>query len=379
MKNVLYVSYDSISEPISQSQIIPLLIKYSENYKVYLVSFEKNKKILLNNVIKKNITHIILKFQKNFFLKAAYFFFYQILLIFIVFKYKINIVHTRSYIPTLLILLSRFFKRLNIIFDIRGFWFDEKYEAKKINLIIYKILKIVEIILFKTANKVITLSKISKKIINTNFNIKDCKINIIPTFTNFKKFKHNKKKTPSNKIIFGYVGNVGMNYEFEKVINFFEKFNKINSEWKLIVANNEITEIPLINSLLFKNKIKLKKINFTDMNNFYSKIDVGIYFLKKVFSKKSSCPTKLGELIATNTPFITNSGIGDINKIFLNLKVNEFLIDKINESKLAKINKKILRIKNRNLIYNSRSELKNFFCQNINLNKYLSISESFKN
>ena len=156
MKNVLYVSYDSISEPISQSQIIPLLIKYSENYKVYLVSFEKNKKILLNNVIKKKITHIILKFQKNFFLKAAYFFFYQILLIFIVFKYKINIVHTRSYIPTLLILLSRFFKRLNIIFDIRGFWFDEKYEAKKINLIIYKILKIVEIILFKTA-----MSKIS--------------------------------------------------------------------------------------------------------------------------------------------------------------------------------------------------------------------------
>jgi hypothetical protein len=119
--------------------------------------------------------------------------------------------------------------------------------------------------------------------------------------------------------------------------------------------------------------------NFTDMNNFYSKIDVGIYFLKKVYSKKSSCPTKLGELIATNTPFITNSGIGDINKIFLNLKVNEFLIDKINESKLAKINKKILRIKNRNLIYNSRSELKNFFCQNINLNKYLSISESFTN
>jgi hypothetical protein len=379
MKNVLYVSYDSISGPISQSQIIPLLIKYSENYKVYLVSFEKNKKILLNNVIKKNITHIIFKFQKNFFLKAAYFFFYQILLIFIVFKFKINIVHTRSYIPTLLILLSRFFKRLNIIFDIRGFWFDEKYEAKKINLIIYKILKIVEIILFKTANKVITLSKISKKIIITNFNIKDCKINIIPTFTSFKKFKNNKKKTPCNKIIFGYIGNVGMNYEFEKVINFFEKFNKINSEWKLIVANNEITEIPLINSLSFKNKIELKKINFTDMNNFYSKIDVGIYFLKKVFSKKSSCPTKLGELIATNTPFITNSGIGDINKIFLNLKVNEFLIDKINELKLAKINKKILRIKNRNLIYNSRSELKNFFCQNINLNKYLSISESFKN
>jgi hypothetical protein len=99
------------------------------------------------------------------------------------------------------------------------------------------------------------------------------------------------------------------------------------------------------------------------MNNFYSKLDVGIYFLKKVFSKKSSCPTKLGELIATNTPFITNSGIGDINKIFLKLKVNEFLIDKVNKSKLAIINKKILRIKNRNLIYDSRSKLKSFFAR----------------
>ena len=379
MNNVLYVSYDSICEPISQSQTIPLLNKYSKKYKVYLISFEKDKKIKSFEIIKKNITHIKFKYQKNFILKAAYFFYYQILLVFIVFKYKINIIHTRSYIPTILILLSRFFKRLNIIFDIRGFWFDEKYEAKRINLILYKILKIVEIILFKTANKVITLSKISKKIINTNFDIKNYKINVIPTFTNFKEFKNSKKKTPNNKIIFGYIGNIGMNYEFEKVINFFVKFNKINSEWKLVVANNEIKKIPLISSLSFKNKIELKKINFTDMNNFYSKLDVGIYFLKKVFSKKSSCPTKLGELIATNTPFITNSGIGDINKIFLKLKVNEFLIDKVNKSKLAIINKKILRIKNRNLIYDSRSKLKSFFCQNINLNKYLSISESFKN
>ena len=40
------------------------------------------------------------------------------------------------------------------------------------------------------------------------------------------KFKDHLKTTPVNKIIFGYVGNIGMNYEFNKVIRFFEYFDK---------------------------------------------------------------------------------------------------------------------------------------------------------
>lgn len=378
MNNVLYVSYDSICEPISQSQTIPLLNKYSEKYKVYLISFEKDKKIKSFEIIKRNITHIKFKYQKNFFLKAVHFFYYQVLLIFIVFKCKINIVHARSYIPVFLVLLTKFFKKLNIIFDIRGFWFDEKYEAKKINKILYKILKSIEIILFKNSDKIITLSKISKKIISKNFDIEEKKINIIPTFANFNQFTINKKNTQKNKIIFGYIGNIGMNYEFEKVMKFFEKFNKINSKWKLIIANNQFKKLPLTQNLPFKKKIELKNINFSEMNKFYSTIDVCIYFLKSNFSKKASCPTKLGELIATNTPFITNSGIGDINKIFLKLKINEFLIDEIVMSKLITINQKMLRIKNKNLKYNSRLKLKNFFCENVNLNKYMNILEDFK-
>jgi glycosyltransferase involved in cell wall biosynthesis len=378
MKNVLYVSYDSIWEPISQSQIIPLLSNYSKKYKVYLISFEKDKKIKSFDIIKKNITHIKFKYQKNLLVKTVYFLFYQILLIGIIFKYKINTIHVRSYIPAFLVLLTRFFKKLNIIFDIRGFWFDEKYEAKKINIILYKILKVIEIILFKNSDKIITLSKISKKIIARKFGIERNKINIIPTFTNFEKFQNNKKLTKKKKLIFGYIGNTGMNYEFEKVVNFLEKFNKINSQWKLVVANNQLKKIPLIQSMPFKKKVELKKIDFTEMNKFYSTIDVCIYFLKSNFSKKASCPTKLGELIATNTPFITNSGIGDINKIFLKLKINEFLIDEINISKLIKINLTILKIKNNNLKYNSRSKFKSFFCENLNLNKYMNIVESFK-
>ena len=40
-----------------------------------------------------------------------------------------------------------------------------------------------------------------------------------------------------------------------------------------------------------------------------------LFFKYKIL--KSTCPTKLGELIATNTP-ITNSGIGDTIKFIKN-------------------------------------------------------------
>jgi hypothetical protein len=377
---ILYISYDSITDDISKSQTIPLLNQYSKRNKVYLISFEKkpNEAKKNKNYLNKKIRWHCIKFETNLILKLFSLISCQIKILKILLLDKIDIIQTRSYVPTIFILIPKLLKKFRLIFDIRGFWFDEKFEAEHISSLSYNVLKILEKFLFIFADKIITLSHISKKIIFKNFKIDKKKIHVIPTFTNFKKFKNNLKITPIDKIIFGYVGNVGMNYEFNKVIKFFEYFDKINNNWELIIANNQISKIPLIETLPFKKKIKLKKVKFSQMNKFYSKIDLCVYFLNKKFSKKASCPTKLGELIATNTPFITNSKIGDINQIILKIKMKEFLINKINTSKLIKINRIILKIKNKELKYNSRLKLEHFFSENLNLMKYTSIVKSLK-
>jgi glycosyltransferase involved in cell wall biosynthesis len=41
-----------------------------------------------------------------------------------------------------------------------------------------------------------------------------------------------------------------------------------------------------------------------------------LFFIKPLFSKKGSSPTKLGELLACGIPVISNSGIGDCDKLF---------------------------------------------------------------
>ena len=381
MKSILYISYDSILDPISKSQVIPLLVKYSAENKVYLISVEKNLEEAnkYKQKFKNQIEFNFLKFKKNKLLKLFYIFIYQ----FIIFKFilynKIDIIHVRSYLPISLIIFPKLFKNFKIIFDIRGFWFDEKYEAKLISKNTFNFLKLFEKFFFKSANIIITLSSVSKNIINKKFNIKENKIYVIPTFTDFNKFRNTNKITKKNFMIFGYIGNLKMNYEFDKVIKFLNIFNKINKNWILKIATNYSKNDFLLlgRKISFdKKKILLKNIKFEDMYKFYNKIDTCIYFLNNKFSKKASCPTKLGELIATNTPIITNPGIGDINNIYKKLKLRNFLVKNINYFELKKINNDLILIKKNRIKYNSRLKLKSLFDINRNIEKYLKIIKS---
>ena len=48
---------------------------------------------------------------------------------------------------------------------------------------------------------------------------------------------------------------------------------------------------------------------------------LSLFFIKPAYSKKASSPTKMGELMSMGIPFITNSGVGDID-----LLVNEYKV-----------------------------------------------------
>ena len=46
-----------------------------------------------------------------------------------------------------------------------------------------------------------------------------------------------------------------------------------------------------------------------------------IFFIKPLFSKQASAPTKLGELLACGVPCLSNSGVGDMASILNNEQV----------------------------------------------------------
>ncbi len=50
-------------------------------------------------------------------------------------------------------------------------------------------------------------------------------------------------------------------------------------------------------------------------------MDAGIFFIKPVYSKMASAPTKLGEFLGCGVPCLGNSGVGDMASILENEQV----------------------------------------------------------
>jgi len=70
-----------------------------------------------------------------------------------------------------------------------------------------------------------------------------------------------------------------------------------------------------------------------------SAVDIGISFIKPSYSKKSSSPTKQGEMLAMGIPMIVNSGVGDVDEIVLQTQSGAILYEMKPEAFNAVINK----------------------------------------
>jgi len=65
------------------------------------------------------------------------------------------------------------------------------------------------------------------------------------------------------------------------------------------------------------------------------KMDASVFFLKPLFSKQASAPTKLGEFLASGIPCLTNDGVGDMGDI-LRLGGAGIIIHELNKDSIRK-------------------------------------------
>ncbi|MDC1013675.1 hypothetical protein OAQ51_04590, partial [Gammaproteobacteria bacterium] len=138
LPNTLYLSLDGIMEPLGRSQVLKYLEKLSKNYRINLLTFEKDADLqnsdLLREVLdqcnKHNICWHKVRYRSGLRGFGQLFNIFNLLVmpVYIMARKKVSLVHIRSYMPGIVIpILSVFFK-FKLIFDIRGFWADEKHD-----------------------------------------------------------------------------------------------------------------------------------------------------------------------------------------------------------------------------------------------------------
>mgnify|MGYP000957102879 CR=1 FL=1 len=354
-----------MTDPLGQSQVLPYIINIDKKkYKFHIISFEKrtrfkqNKSQIQNICDKNNISWRPLIYTKNPPLFSTLWDLVKLnqSIKKIGSKTTFDIIHCRSYLPAIFGL--KFKKKWNVkmLFDMRGFWADERVEGGLWNLknpiykLVYKYFKKKEKQLLLNSNHIISLTHNGKKnIIKLPYFSKlEKDISVIPCCTDLSVFKPVKRDSSSFTI--GYLGSLGTWYLIKEMLVFFKKIKEIipNSKFHFLTKDNP--EIILSQCKNLGIELKNILIEESDIWNIPFKTrnwNLSLCFIMPSYSKIFSSPTKQGELMAMGIPIICNSGVGDVDYIVQKYNSGFILNDfnKINFDKILNTNFKKQKLK----------------------------------
>jgi len=135
---ILYITYDGLTDPLGQSQVLPYVMGLAnKGFSMIILSYEKKdnygkfKEEISKKLADNNIQWKPMKYHARFSVLSTAF---DLLNgIFAVRKMigaqHVKIVHCRSYVSAFLGLMLKKRYGVKFIFDMRGFWVDERRDA----------------------------------------------------------------------------------------------------------------------------------------------------------------------------------------------------------------------------------------------------------
>ena len=334
---VLYISYDGILEPLGESQVLSYLRELSKGneFKFFLLSFEKKKdwdekekrEKLTTSLKGTNINWVPLRYHKKPTVPATAFdiIFGFMVASFLCLKYRIRIVHARSYVPALIARMLQIIFRLSWIFDMRGFWADERVDSGlwHRNSPLYKLVKKFEKRFLLAATEIVSLTQAAVDVMKKIPYLENEKksYTVIPTCVDLNYFTLSNAPS-NNEFVLGYVGSIGLWYDFAPTAKTFEIIleQKPNARF-LILSRENPEEIKKYFTPSARGKVEILSVGHKEVPQYMHKMHATAFFIKPFFSKIASAPTKLAEFLACGIPCLTNQGVGDMNKIFFADKV----------------------------------------------------------
>ncbi len=356
-----------MTDPLGQSQVLPYISGLTQKgYEFHLISFEKmdrfrkHKKHIRNFCEKNDINWHPQDYQIDGGLRNTI---KQVrkmsrVALFLHKQHNFSIIHCRSYISALVGLKMKRKYGLKFIFDMRGFWADERVDGKIWSLsspiykTIYNYFKRKEIQFFNESDYTISLTENGRNEILSwkDFQNNPPKITVIPCCVNLALFdpsiitekNQNELKEsiriPSDAFVLGYVGSIGTWYMLPEMLDYFRCLHTSNPKAVFLFVSGENPE--MIKAEGKKHDIDPDLIFVTSTLHYQvplyiSIFDHSIFFIRASYSKKASSPTKQGEIMAMGVPLICNSGIGDtdeiVHKYNSGIVINEFSEEEYNK------------------------------------------------
>lgn len=313
---VFYVSYDGMGEPLGRSQVLAYLFRLSAEHEITLFSFEKpdaDVQALAHELRERGIDWRPLSYHKRppvlstlldvlagcRAVRAA------------ATRQRPDIVHVRSYVAALIALWARPKTKAKLLFDIRGFWADERVEggiwpqSRWLYRGLYRIAKRCERRFFAEADAVVTLTEASVPVIRSWAKRPGLDVTVIPTCVDLTRFPLTEPRAEGPRLT--WCGSIGTWYRFDLVSPLAER---MGLSLQVITRQTELAA-----AALGEAAATIEALPPDQVPGALRAGDVGLSLCVSSFSKVASAPTRFGEYLAAGMPVIVTPGIGDLVSI----------------------------------------------------------------
>ena len=340
MKSVLYITYDGLLDPVARSQILPYLRELSKiGFGISVISFEKKRKIKIEKDLDRlradlerdGISWKMSIYHKSPAVPATVF---DIIAGFFSAlssprKDDIGVIHARGYIPALVGVSLKWATGKKMVFDMRGFWPDEKVDAKawSKDSLIYALFKRIERMLINRSDEIIVLTASAEKYLRKDF--PGAAITVIPCCVDTGLFEQKPPENimpdnAKNRFVLIYLGSTGTFYDLDGMALFFKALkNKNRNAYFWLVTNSGIKDVEdiILGHGIDRQDFAVTNLDYKHIPSALSNSDLSIMFYKRQLSSMGCSPIKFAESLSCGLPVVINSGIGDTEEVINKEKV----------------------------------------------------------
>jgi glycosyltransferase involved in cell wall biosynthesis len=324
---VLYLSRDGLLDSLGQSQILPYLEGLAAlGHGIVLVTYERadtagELPAMRARVERAGIQWIALRRHGRPRLLAAGWDLALGLVLAVKAgrAHQVRIVHARSYVAGAMALLLAAALGARFLFDMRGFWADERADAGLWSRQgwLYRVVKRLERRLLRRADAIVSLTNAARREIEAlpYLATRRPRVDVIPTCVDVERFASRQELAPDDRrdrpLTLVYAGSVGTWYPLDEILGFFGALRRAVADARLLILSGTPPEELDVDAA----GVRVDRVAFAAMPERLGDGDVGIALAPRSWANTARCPTKLGEYLASGLPVVVSAGLGDADTL----------------------------------------------------------------
>ena len=305
----MYVSYDGASEPLGRSQVVAYLERLAADFLITLISFEKipPPPDLREHLRAAGIRWRPLRYHRRPAVASTA---WDVAVGARAIGQELrrrprSILHTRSYVATEMALRSPRARNAPLLFDIRGFWIDERLEGGGLRPgLVHRYARRRERRFFGRADSIVTLTDASVDPIRRRTAPRGVPIEVIPSCTDVKRFAAARPSPYGPRLV--WLGSVGTVYRLDLARRLADV-----SGLPLVVFTRQIAEA----RAQVGGDATVEYVPPDDLPRVLHEGDIGLCLYREGAGRVATAPTRFAEHLAAGMPVAVTPGIGDLERI----------------------------------------------------------------